>query len=97
MKKINKITTDNSNSNLAHSEYFEIKSILLEHTVMLSMLMPSKSTVSFICDVTGVSRQTITSYIKKNFEPEVDYWLQKGKIYLSKTTTMILLRKYNEK
>ena len=97
MKKTNKITADNFNSNLDHSEYFEIKSILLEHTVMLNMLMPSKSTVSFICDVTGVSRQTITSYLKKNFEPEVDYWLQKGKIHLSKTTTFQLLRRYNGK
>ena len=97
MKNINQISVNNLHNGINQSEYLEIKSLLLEHNVMLSMIMPSKSTVSFISDVTGVSRQTITSFLKRHFEPEVDYWLQKGKIYLSKTTTMQLLRKYNGK
>ncbi len=77
------------------SEYLEIKSLLLEQKAMLQMLIPNKSTVSYISEVTGRSRQTITSFIKNNFEPDVDFWVENGKIFLSKTTTIELLRKYN--
>lgn len=79
------------------SEYLEIKSLLLEQKAMLQMLIPNKATVSYISMATGRSRQTITSYLKNNFEPEVDYWVENGKICLSKTTTIALLRRYNER
>ncbi len=80
---------------MSDREYMEIKNLLLEQKAMLTMLIPNKSTVSFISEITGRSRQTITSFIKNNFEPDVDFWVENGKICLSKTTTLQLLRKYN--
>jgi len=80
---------------MGSNEYMEIKSLLLEQKAMLQMLIPNKSTVSYISEVTGRSRQTITSFIKSNFEPGVDFWVENGKICLSKIATVKLLRKYN--
>lgn len=79
------------------SEYLELKSMLLEQKAMLKMLIPTKSSISYISDVTGKSRQTISSFLNNNFEPEVDFWKENGKIYLSQQTTISLLRKYNER
>lgn len=77
-------------------EFLELKNLLLEQKAMLNMLIPKNGTVSYVCDVTGASRQVITSFLKNNFQPEVDYWLKGGKIFLSKNTTVFLLRKYGD-
>jgi len=75
--------------------FLELKNLLLEQREMLNLLIPKKGTVSFISETTGVSRQTITSYLKANFEPYEDYEKKNGKIFLSKTTTIALLQRYN--
>jgi|GEM_PF-952846 len=80
---------------MSTEEYREIKSLLLEQRAMLNMLIPTHSTVSYISSVTGRTRQTITAFVKANFEQGSDYWVESGKIMLSKTTTLTLLRKYN--
>jgi len=83
---------------MSSQEYLEIKNLLLEQKAMLNMLIPNNATVRTISDMTGKSRQTITKYLKENFEPETDWW-QKEKgatIYLSKTTTVALLKRYNK-
>lgn len=75
-------------------EFLELKNLLLENKAMLNMLIPKNGTVSYVVDVTGVARQTITSYLQNNFEPQVDYWKKNGKIFLSKNTTVFLLQRY---
>ena len=62
----------------------------------MSLLTPSKSTLSYISTVTGRQRQTISAYLENNFEPDVDYWKENGKICLSKSTALKLLQKYNK-
>ena len=53
------------------NEYLEIKSLLLEQKAMLEILMPSKATLSYICQITGRSRQCVkipgTGYIIIHF------------------------------
>ena len=78
------------------TEYMELKSTMLDMKYMLSMLIPNRSSISYISETTGKSRQTITQYLQNNFEPEVDFWKENGKIFVSKTTTLHLLRRYNE-
>lgn len=80
---------------MSNEEYLELKSLLLEQKAMMQILLPSKATLSYISEVTGKSRQTLTSFLKNNFEPGVDFWVENGKIITSKTTTVELLRKYN--
>ncbi len=80
---------------MSSQEYMDLKSSILDLRSMLSLLIPSKATVSFVSETTGKSRQTITQYLQNNFEPEVDYWKENGKIFISKTTALSLLRKYN--
>ena len=82
---------------MGSQEYLELKSILLEQNAMLQMLVPTKASVSYICETTGKKRQTVTAYLKANFEPDVDFWIENGKIMTSKSTTLQLLRKYNER
>ena len=78
------------------SEYLELKNLILDLTNTINLIVPKKSTVSQISSITSKSRQTITSYLHNNFEPEVDFWKKNGKIEVSKKTTLALLRKYNE-
>lgn len=78
-----------------NGEYLELKNLLLDQRAMIEILIPIKSTISHISSITGRSRQTITSFVKNNFEPDVDYWIENGKICVSKTATIELLRKYN--
>jgi len=82
---------------MGSQEYLELKSLLLEQNAMLQMLIPTKASVSYICEATGKSRQTVTNFLKSNFEPDVDFWKENGKIMTSKSTTVQLLRKYNER
>jgi len=82
---------------MGSQEYLELKSLLLEQNAMLQMLIPTKASVSYICETTGKSRQTVTNFLKSNFEPDVDFWKENGKIMTSKSTTVQLLRKYNER
>lgn len=81
---------------ITSQEFLELKSIMLETQNIVTLLVPSKSTVSYISNITGKGRQTITSYLQNNFEPDVDYWKENGKIYTSKATTLELLRRYNK-
>lgn len=79
------------------NEYLELKNLILNLTNTVNLLVPNKSTVSHICNISGQSRQTVTSYLYRNFEPESDFWKKNGKIEISKETTIALLRRYNEK
>lgn len=79
-------------NNLSHSELLEIKKLLLEQRAILQALFPKKVALSFIKDRTGLTRQAIRMQLINNFEVEVDFWKENGKIYMSKATALQLLK-----
>ena len=60
------------------SEFLELKSLILEMKNTVSLLLPKCVPLSYVCDVSGKSRQTITAYVKSNLEPQVEFWLENG-------------------
>lgn len=78
-------------------KYEEIKTLLTELNDNIKLLIPKHSTIAYISAITGKSRQTIRAYIISNFEPLVEYWYENGKIILSQTATLEILRKYHER
>lgn len=79
-------------NDISTSEYIEIKNLLLEQRAILKSLFPDKVALSFIKDRTGLSRQAIRMNLINNFELEVDFWKENGKIYMSKATALQLLK-----
>ena len=79
------------------SEFLELKNLILEMKNTVFLLLPKCVPLSYVCDVSGKSRQTITAYVKSNLEPQVEFWLENGKIMLSQTAALKILRRYNEK
>lgn len=73
------------------SEYFEIKGMLSDLTYMVKMLIPQKASVSYLSETTGKSRQAIRQFLINNFEPEEDYWVDGGKMYVSRKAAIIIL------
>ena len=73
------------------TEYFEIKKLLLEQKVMIETLFPNKVSISFIKERTGLTRQGIRQKLINNFAPEVDFWQEGGKIFMSKSVALQLL------
>lgn len=71
----------------AHSlEYLELKALLLQQQALLKMFIPVKASISHLSSMTGKSRQAIRQYLIANFEPEIDFWIENGKIYTTKET-----------
>ncbi|NOQ32119.1 MAG: hypothetical protein GQ570_13465 [Helicobacteraceae bacterium] len=73
----------------------EIKSLLLEQRAMLSMLIPDKASISYLAETTNKSRQAIREYILNHYEPQVDFWKEKGKMFVSKEVAIAILRRSN--
>lgn len=67
-------------------EYLELKNLILQQQTLLKMLIPLKASVPHLASMTGKSRQAIRQYLIANFEPEVDFWIENGKIYTTKET-----------
>lgn len=76
---------------MSQTDYYEIKKLLLEQKVMLETLFPNKVSISFIKERTGLTRQGIRQKLINNFEPEVDFWQEGGKIFMSKSVALQLL------
>ena len=73
------------------TDYFEIKKLLLEQKAMIETLFPKKMSISFIKERTGLTRQAIRQKLINNFEPEVDYWLSNGRIFVSQKVAVTIL------
>ena len=58
---------------------------------MIETLFPNKVSISFIKERTGLTRQGIRQKLINNFEPEVDFWQEGGKIFMSKSVALQLL------
>jgi len=77
---------------LGYTEYLELKTLLLEQRTLLLNLFPEKVSLSFIKERTGLTRQAIRMKLINNFEFEVDFWKENGKIFMSKATALQLLK-----
>ena len=77
---------------MSEIEYLEIKTLLLEQKAILQSLFPNKVSLSFIKERTGLTRQAIRMQLINNFELEVDFWKENGKIFMSKATAFQLLK-----
>jgi predicted DNA-binding protein YlxM (UPF0122 family) len=77
-------------------EFYEIKTLLLEQKAMLQSLFPNKVSLSFIKERTGLTRQAIRQKLINNFEAEVDFWLEGGKIFMSRKVALQLLNLIGE-
>ena len=75
---------------MSEIEYLEIKTLLLEQKAMLQSLFPNKVSLSFIKERTGLTRQAIRQKLINNFESEVDFWLEGGKIFMSRKVALQL-------
>ena len=73
------------------TEYLEIKGMLSELKRMIKMLIPQKASVSYLAETTGKSRQSISQFLINNFEPEVDYYIDGGKMYASQKAAITIL------
>ena len=76
---------------MSQTDYSEIKKLLLEQKAILETLFPNKVSISFIKERTGLTRQGIRQKLINNFEPEVDFWQEGGKIFMSKSVALQLL------
>jgi hypothetical protein len=76
---------------MSQTDYYEIKKLLLEQKAILETLFPNKVSISFIKERTGLTRQGIRQKLINNFEPEVDFWQEGGKIFMSKSVALQLL------
>ena len=73
------------------TEYLEIKGMLSELKRMIKMLIPQKASVSYLAETTGKSRQSIRQFLINNFEPEVDYYIDGGKMYATQKAAITIL------
>ena len=73
------------------TEYLELKGMLSELKRMIKMLIPQKASVSYLAETTGKSRQSIRQFLINNFEPEVDYYIDGGKMYASQKAAITIL------
>jgi predicted DNA-binding protein YlxM (UPF0122 family) len=77
---------------MSEFEYIEIKSLLLEQREILRNLFPDKVSLSYIKERTSLTRQAIRMKLIRNFKFEVDFWKENGKIFMSKSTALQLLK-----
>jgi len=84
--------TNKNNKNL---EYLELKGMLGQLVTMIDMLIPQKVSVSYLAESTAKSRQAIRQFLINNFEPDVDFWNEGGKTYVSKTAAISILERAN--
>jgi hypothetical protein len=77
---------------MSQTEYCEIKKLLLKQKAILETLFPNKVSISFIKERSGLTRQGIRQKLINNFEPEVDFWQEGGKIFMSKNVAFQLLK-----
>lgn len=78
-------------------EYLEVKKMLTTLATMLTMIIPTKVSISYLAESTSKSRQTIRQYLLNNFEPEVDFWNEGGKTFVNKEVAITILQRYNNK
>ena len=76
---------------ILQNEYLELKGMISSLTSMVKLIIPHKASVSYLSETTGRSRQGIRNFLINNFEPEVDYWVENGKMFTSQATAIAIL------
>lgn len=61
---------------------------------LVQMLVPQTFTLSYISNITGVSRDTINKFLKRNYMEGIDYKNKNGRIAISREVGLELLRRY---
>ncbi|HJE03688.1 MAG TPA: hypothetical protein K8U92_07405 [Aliarcobacter thereius] len=80
---------------MSQTEFYELKSLILEQREKfekLELLIPEKFEISFVTRKTGLTRQAIRQRLINKFEPEVDFWMEGGKIYLSQKVALQMIK-----
>ena len=80
---------------MSKTECYEIKRLILEQREKfekLELLIPEKFEISFLVAKTGLTRQAIRQRLINKFEPEVDFWMEGGKIYLSQKVALQMIK-----
>ncbi len=80
---------------MSQTEFYEIKRLILEQREKfekLELLIPEKFEISFLVAKTGLTRQAIRQRLINKFEPEVDFWMEGGKIYLSQKVALQMIK-----
>lgn len=81
---------------MSQTEFYELKSLILEQREKfekLELLIPEKFEISFVTRKTGLTRQAIRQRLINKFEPEVDFWMEGGKIYLSQKVALQMIKR----
>ena len=78
---------------MSSEEFFELKNLLLEQRELLNILIPHDVPLSFICERTGKTRQAIRDFLYYNYRENIDFYLKKGKIYVTKETAIQILQR----
>ena len=80
---------------MSQTEYYEIKSLLLENREKLEkleLLIPEKFDISFVVKKTGLTRQAIRQRLLIKFEHKVDFWMEGDKIYMSQKVALQMIK-----
>ena len=80
---------------MSQTEFYEIKRLILEQREKfekLELLIPEKFEISFLVANTGLTRQAIRQRLINKYEPEVDFWMEGGKIYLSQKVALQMIK-----
>jgi hypothetical protein len=80
---------------MSQTEFYELKSLILEQREKfekLELLIPEKFEISFVAGKTGLTRQAIRQRLINKFEPEVDFWMEGAKIYLSQKVALQMIK-----
>ncbi len=81
------------------NELAELKQIVLDlkaKVETLEITMPNWFSLGDIANTTGAKRDTISKYLKANFEQEIDFKYLGAKIYVSRDA-LFFIRKHYEK
>lgn len=75
----------NTNNNSTHLEYLEVKRLLTQLSTMLTMIIPTKVSISYLAESTCKSRQIIRQYLQIIFNLK--------KIFGRKVVKLLLVKK----
>ncbi len=75
------------------SEYLELKGIMLDVSKRMDLFFPDKLSLSSLVATTGKTRQAIREFLINNYEPEVDFWKEGGKIFVSQKTAIAIIQR----
>lgn len=72
----------------------ESKQILLEivdRLKKIELFLPDKIDIAYAVNKTGLSRQAIRQKLLRNYVPEVDFWIEGNKIFMSRNVALKML------